>query len=586
MSNTNFKGGYRDGTISLEEAKKVFNDYYDKRAKSKIGQFRAKLFDMMYQKKEKYTLTPDEKGSIRYKLQEGPRTFDMKGVDWFPEGTTFQVEKDGKEYTSKGATNRKENDTNTEIYGPRIKDDTTLYSEHFADKYQDRILSNEFGNDDEGKNKNLVDIYWQKYRDDPSKYMRKNKKDRLDIVTIDFASYSVIPTKYRIGSYDTEYLINLENNSPVRIESDELIESTVYFLYKLKLLNRDSDGNYTIVKNSASAKYIRVFTDSSYADDAEEGIEFNLETGYLIDQDCNDTSNTFYEYFGAEYDLDDITRVENVECTDSDKQLVEIPVERNLGDIGFEFGNPIRMQSDISDSSSLQSDLDKESDVSEVESIESGESVSPKSRDDSLTSPVVESEALVDRISSGSKAENETLSVSDAVAPKVDLSDINIKSRASSQTVPELSPISDKSQESDGTPETPQSRASSQTIPELSPISDKSQESDGIPEIPQSRPSSASGNQEAESRQSLSSNVSSEQSQITLDSVETQEDKQRDEGLDVLDMFPSDEEEEEEEEEEDMISAKSKELDEIYQALPEDIRTIDDMRSEMENLDL
>ena len=51
-------------------------------------------------------------------------------------------------------------------------------------------------------------------------------------------------------------------------------------------------------------------------------------------------------------------------------------------------------------------------------------------------------------------------------------------------------------------------------------------------------------------------------------------------------MFPSDEEEEEEEEEEDMISAKSKELDEIYQALPEDIRTIDDMRSEMENLDL
>ena len=582
MSNTNFKGGYRDGTISLEEAKKVFNDYYDKRAKSKIGQFRAKLFDMMYQKKDKFTLTPDEKGSERYKLQEGPRTFDMKGVDWFPEGTTFQVEKEGKEYTSKGATNRRANDTNNEIYGPRIKDDSTLYSEHFADKYQERVISDEFGYNEEGKSKNLIDIYWQKYRDEPSKYMRKNKKDRLDILTIDFASYSEIPTKYRISSLNTELLTNLENEDIIMLDNEDLNESTVYFLFKLKFLNRDSDGNYTIDKRRASLKYIRVFTDSSYADDIEDGIEFNVETGYLIDQNCNDTSNTFYEFFGAEHDLDDIIKVEAVECPDTDKDLIEGPARLNVANVGFEFGNPLSRQSDSSDASSSQSvqDLDKESDINEVESFESDESVSPRSRDESLTSPVVESEPLVDRTSSPSKAEDETQSLSDVVPPKVDLSDINIKSTASSQRASELGSISSKPKESDETP------IVRQVVPKLTPISDKSRESDGTPETPQSRASSVSGIQEAESRKSLISNVSSDQSEITVDSTDSQTDEQRDEAEDLLAALDNIEFEEVEEEEEDTSSAKAKELDEIYQALPDDVRSIDDMRSEMENLDL
>ena len=582
MSNTNFNGGYRDGTISLEEAKKVFNDYYDKRAKSKIGQFRAKLFDMMYQKKDKFTLTPDEKGSERYKLQEGPRTFDMKGVDWFPEGTTFQVEKEGKEYTSKGATNRRTNDTNDEIYGPRIKDDSTLYSEHFADKYQERVISDEFGYNEEGKSKNLIDIYWQKYRDEPSKYMRKNKKDRLDILTIDFASYSEIPTKYRISSLNTELLTNLENEDIIMLDNEDLNESTVYFLFKLKFLNRDSDGNYTIDKRRASLKYIRVFTDSSYADDIEDGIEFNLETGYLIDQNCNDTSNTFYEFFGAEHDLDDIIKVEAVECPDTDKDLIEGPARLNVANVGFEFGNPLSRQSDSSDASSSQSvqDLDKESDINEVESIESGESVSPRSRDESVTSPVVESESLVDRTSSPSKAEDETQSLSDVVPPKVDLSDINIKSTASSQRASELASISSKPKESDQTPVVPQ------VVPKLTPITDKSRESDGTPITPQSKASSVSATQEAESRKSLISNVSSDQSEITVDSTDSQTDEQRDEAEDLLAALDNIEFEEVEEEEEDTSSAKAKELDEIYQALPDDVRSIDDMRSEMENLDL
>lgn len=561
MSNTNFKGGYRDGSISLEEAKKVFNDYYDKRAKSKIGQFRAKLFDMMYQKKEKFTLTPDQKGSIKYKLQEGPRTFDMKGVDWFPEGTTFQVEKDGKEYTSKGATNRKDNDTNNEIYGPRIKDDSTLYSEHFADKYEERVISNEFGNDDEGNTKNLVDIYWQKYRDDPSKYMRKNKKDRQDIITIDFASYNEMSTRYRISSTNPEILYNLENEETVQINNEELEESTLYFLYKLKFLDRDSDGNYHMVRKRASIKYIRVFTDSRFAYDAEDGIEFNLETGYIINQDCNDTVNTFYEFFGAEHDLDDIVRVEAVECNNLDKEPIKRTAQLNIGDVGFEFGNPL---TDRSDASSLQSSPE----------IDSPESLARRTIDERSESQASQSPSTVSIESPDSKDESQSLSdiVVPAAAAEVDLSDINIKSRASA-----LSSISEKSQESDGTPETPQSRT----------LSDESQESDGTP---QSRDLSELESQGIASDESISSKTSSQKSEITVDTTDSQQDEQRDKGLDVLAMWSDDEEEDEEEEdeeeEEDSSLLKDKELDLIYQSLPDDVRSIDGLRTEMENLDL
>ena len=42
----------RVGKITLEQAKKRFNEYYgDKRNKTVAGRRRAKLMDMMYQKK-------------------------------------------------------------------------------------------------------------------------------------------------------------------------------------------------------------------------------------------------------------------------------------------------------------------------------------------------------------------------------------------------------------------------------------------------------------------------------------------------------------------------------------------------------
>ena len=86
------KRGYRTGSISKEDAIKRFHEYYNNRSKSPIARLRAKMFDMMYQKKPKYTLRPGEPGSEKYLLEEGPRTFDMIGVDSFDEGEKIIVE--------------------------------------------------------------------------------------------------------------------------------------------------------------------------------------------------------------------------------------------------------------------------------------------------------------------------------------------------------------------------------------------------------------------------------------------------------------------------------------------------------------
>ena len=82
----------RQGIITKEQAIARFNEYYDNRNKTIAGRRRGKLMDMMYQKKPAKVLTPGEPGSEKYMLEEGPRTFDMVGVDYFPEGEEFKLE--------------------------------------------------------------------------------------------------------------------------------------------------------------------------------------------------------------------------------------------------------------------------------------------------------------------------------------------------------------------------------------------------------------------------------------------------------------------------------------------------------------
>ena len=181
------------GTITKEEALKRFHEYYNERHKNSkpIVRLRAKMFDMMYQKKPKFVLTPGEPGSERYMLEEGPRTFDMEGVDYFPEGDSISLKSDDYDVkvTSKGTTyydsqtdDTSENELETDnsgnltsktIYGPRLKSGK-LYSKHFREKYNARkdLASKEKGS---LKDKNLVDQYWDMYKNDSVTHKRKNK---------------------------------------------------------------------------------------------------------------------------------------------------------------------------------------------------------------------------------------------------------------------------------------------------------------------------------------------------------------------------------------------------------------------------
>ena len=103
------KGGRirRKDPITFDKAKQRFIEYYDKNP-TEEGQLRGKMFDMMYQKKPKYsfkcnnsdepvqvksqkgeiiTLEPGwcEPGSAKYLLESGPKTFDIEGIDSFEE---------------------------------------------------------------------------------------------------------------------------------------------------------------------------------------------------------------------------------------------------------------------------------------------------------------------------------------------------------------------------------------------------------------------------------------------------------------------------------------------------------------------
>jgi hypothetical protein len=134
-----------DGPISLEEAKMIFHEYYDRTTKSDLGRLRAKMFDIMYHRPNDHVLEPGSPESIKYALPRGPKNFDMKGVDWFPVGTEVCIEdpvynKDnGREICIKvkGAKRLKTGET---------------FKEHFARKYKERRQKGDL------KEKNLVDI--------------------------------------------------------------------------------------------------------------------------------------------------------------------------------------------------------------------------------------------------------------------------------------------------------------------------------------------------------------------------------------------------------------------------------------------
>ena len=236
----------RTGTITKEEALKRFHEYYNEKYNKPISRLRAKMFDMMYEKKPKFTLYPGEPGSAKYLLEEGPKTFDMVGVDSFPEGTNIDVESDDYNVSivSKGATyydkSRNDPDSNLgesdkdgrrkskDIYGPRKKDGK-LYSEHFKEEYDDKHAST---------GKHIVEKYWEDFR--AGLHTRKNKKEYMERVKNNFKKFSFNDEVYYISReleiYDKDY----ENIGDFMSDS----EMTLYLQNDIKYITMDENENW------------------------------------------------------------------------------------------------------------------------------------------------------------------------------------------------------------------------------------------------------------------------------------------------------------------------------------------------------
>ena len=337
---------YRTDTITIEQARRRFNEYYAEKSKTPIGLFRAKLFDMMYQKKPSNLIKCNqttricEKGSIKYMLEEGPKTFDVEGVDAFPEGSEFEVELPSGEkrsYKSKGYEKVLGTDDASEpVYGPRLDDGKELYSKHFKAKYKAR------------KGKNLVDIYWDNYKREKAagvisdKWRRKNKKVRKTDSKTDSKTDGKIEIllQFTIGAgsffiaeaieseeidYDKVYQLVRKNNeillqSEGQLFHEEHIEydSQIDFLQKLKIL--PYRGALEFKKKTPAPKLFKLSL--SHDDDQSKNLELvlNITTGKVTSDDLPGKSHTILDFWIQSGEDMEITSVE--EITTPDKSMV------------------------------------------------------------------------------------------------------------------------------------------------------------------------------------------------------------------------------------------------------------------------
>lgn len=358
------KREYRNETIQTWEAKEHFDQYYKDNTNSLIGEFRGKIFDMLYQKSslprkkgkrrrkdgidveytfnptikcnntkknkniknssgEKETLRPGhcEKGSIKYLLPKGPKTFDIVGIDSFPEGTKFKVPGDSKNklYTSKGhslikqidkitkvvAASTKLNKKSDKIYGPRDSKDGELYSSKFRKAYKKRIkrFKKQGGLMDDTTSQllHLVGFRWKKTAKKKKSPGKKRKIKRKPV-------RSKAPILIHTGFANTEDMVELEeksisldrrytmmrqtngsftikhNKTPIE-ESSVEYENLDDFIKVLKLKVRGK-----VIDNISDIKFIQIKLEKTDEDDdegADEEAEYvfilNVKSGNLLD---------------------------------------------------------------------------------------------------------------------------------------------------------------------------------------------------------------------------------------------------------------------------------------------------------------
>ena len=201
---------------------------------------------MMYQKKPSKVLVPGEPGSEKYMLDEGPRTFDMVGVDYFPEGDEFKlisnqgiikgVSKGASWYSSKNqdpsddltTPDKKNRRKSTKIYGPRVRKNNELYSTYFKKKLSDRIKKSK-------SKKNLITQYWDKYRLVNNQDKNINLQERKTYTRRNKKKDNKLLNKY---NYDDEYMSNrniitikVDDRTP-DINGEYLIDQDTYDIFK------------------------------------------------------------------------------------------------------------------------------------------------------------------------------------------------------------------------------------------------------------------------------------------------------------------------------------------------------------------
>ena len=309
--------------ISVKQAKKKFIDYYkndpETNKPTEEGKLRAMRFDMMYQKKPKYTwkcnttdvydhinnIEPNmcEEGSAIYLKKHGPKTFDLEGIDSFNEDEIHNVHSYPNEiFRSRGSTYRKDIDTNDQIYGPRLKKKSkksqkkseediekydlegninTLFTKHSKnwydyhyDKnlYTDIIKQNSPNYKPKKKSANLVDIRWcKKY---PEK-CNENEDDDSDISTI-----SDISTPSSSVIIDGETSEELEESHTIDEEESHTIDG-------IESHTIDGEESHTIdEEESHTIDGIESHTidgEESHTIDGEESHTIDGEESHTID---------------------------------------------------------------------------------------------------------------------------------------------------------------------------------------------------------------------------------------------------------------------------------------------------------------
>lgn len=246
--------------LTIDEAKDRFDEYYEENTTTNVGKFRAKLFDMMFQKKDKKTIKCDtssglcEEGSVKYCNAKGPKTFDVEGVDYFDEGTKIHLEKpDGTmgEWLAKGHTNVRQIDKDTKlvISGKIGSKNKKIYAQR--DRKTDELISQKSkrqhaarkGPGGDLHDIDLVDLYHQDRKKNPEKYKTLTKKRVFNI-------------KFNMGAIDYEQYIflleaiNTEGSSPKHISKRmySLEKKTLDIYHKTKIVPKDSDEYDVLIK--------------------------------------------------------------------------------------------------------------------------------------------------------------------------------------------------------------------------------------------------------------------------------------------------------------------------------------------------